>query len=84
MEGHTGAVEAIACMRSHHIEGETDMIITGSSDGTIRVWERRIIDENTDQVECKQIINNGNKYPMSLALSYLPDTKSKLTQTDLQ
>lgn len=34
-------------MRAHSIEDETDMIITGSSDGTIRVWERREIDENT-------------------------------------
>lgn len=47
MEGHTGAVETIACMRAHAIEGEMDTIITGSSDGTIRVWERRVIDENT-------------------------------------
>jgi elongator complex protein 2 len=47
LEGHTGAVETIACMRAHSIEGETDTIITGSSDGTIRVWERRVIDENT-------------------------------------
>lgn len=47
LEGHTGAVETIACMRAHSIEGETDTIITGSSDGTIRVWERRVIDKNT-------------------------------------
>jgi elongator complex protein 2 len=93
LEGHTGAVETIACMRAHSIEGETDMIITGSSDGTIRIWERREIDADTgknskryiciityfyflDEVICKQIINNGNKYPMSLALSYLPGSKS--------
>lgn len=47
MEGHTGAVETIACMRAHSIEGETDMIITGSADGTIRIWERREIDADT-------------------------------------
>ncbi|KAK4519809.1 uncharacterized protein ATC70_010051 [Mucor velutinosus] len=76
LEGHTGAVETIACMRAHSIEGETDTIITGSSDGTIRVWERRVVDDNTDEVTCQQVISNGNKYPMSLALSYLPDSKT--------
>lgn len=75
------------------------MIITGSSDGTIRIWERREVDADTgeiykksrlhnhtyiihlDEVICKQIINNGNKYPMSLALSYLPDSKSMCYQS---
>ncbi|KAI9473864.1 MAG: WD40-repeat-containing domain protein [Benjaminiella poitrasii] len=75
LEGHTGAVETIACMRARSIEEETDMIITGSADGTIRIWERRIVDESKDEVTCQQIINNGNKYPMSLALSYLPNSK---------
>jgi elongator complex protein 2 len=51
LEGHTGSVETIACMRAHSIEGETDMIITGSSDGTIRVWERREIDENIGKAD---------------------------------
>ncbi|ORE02149.1 WD40 repeat-like protein [Rhizopus microsporus var. microsporus] len=47
MEGHTGALETIACMRAHSIETETDIIITGSSDGTIRVWERRVVDDGS-------------------------------------
>lgn len=47
MSGHTGSVETIACMHAHSIKTETDMIITGSSDGTIRVWERRVIDDNS-------------------------------------
>ncbi|KAI8645941.1 quinon protein alcohol dehydrogenase-like superfamily [Parasitella parasitica] len=76
LSGHTGAVETIACMRAHSIEGDTDSIVTGSSDGSIRVWERRVVDDNTDEVVCRQIINNGNKYPMSLALSYLPNSKT--------
>ncbi|KAG1457799.1 hypothetical protein G6F56_006533 [Rhizopus delemar] len=75
LAGHTGSVETIACMRAHSIKTETDMIVTGSSDGTIRVWERSIIDDNTDEVVCKQVISNGNKYPMSLALSYLPNSQ---------
>ncbi|KAI8992458.1 WD40-repeat-containing domain protein [Pilobolus umbonatus] len=75
IEGHTGAVETIACMRASSIKTEKDLFVTGSSDGTIRIWEREIVDDSTDKVRCLQVINNGNKYPMSLALSYLPDSK---------
>ncbi|KAI8390089.1 WD40-repeat-containing domain protein [Blakeslea trispora] len=78
LEGHTGSIESVACMRAQSIETTKDLIATGSSDGTIRIWERTIVDENTDQVECIQIINNGNKYPMSLALSYLPETNTPI------
>lgn len=58
MLGHTGAVETIACMRAHSVEGETDTIITGSSDGTIRVWERRVVDENTGKHEHTIFVNS--------------------------
>ncbi|KAI8984320.1 WD40-repeat-containing domain protein [Mycotypha africana] len=47
LEGHTDAVVTIATMHAHSVEGVTDLIITGSSDGTIRVWERREVDGNT-------------------------------------
>ncbi|KAI9257602.1 quinon protein alcohol dehydrogenase-like superfamily [Sporodiniella umbellata] len=47
LTGHTGSVETIACMRAHSIKTETDMIVTGSSDGTIRVWDRRVIDDSS-------------------------------------
>lgn len=40
-------------MRAHSVEGETDMIVTGSSDGTIRVWERREIDGDKGKHICK-------------------------------
>lgn len=40
LEGHTGAVEAIGCLRAHTLIDETDLIATGSADGSIRVWTR--------------------------------------------
>jgi elongator complex protein 2 len=40
-------VETIACLRAHVIDEENDMFATGSSDGTIRIWERRVIDDDT-------------------------------------
>ena len=58
MSGHTGSVETIACMRAHSIKTETDMIITGSSDGTIRVWERRVIDDNSGQKIKEKYVHN--------------------------
>jgi WD40 repeat protein len=45
-------------MRAHSVEGETDTIITGSSDGTIRVWERRVVDENTGKHEHTIFVNS--------------------------
>ncbi|KAF7721057.1 Elongator subunit elp2, partial [Apophysomyces ossiformis] len=75
LEGHTGAVEVVTCMRAQSIDVDTDLIITGSADGTIRVWERRVANDTSDEVTCLQVINCGSVYPMSLALSYLPESK---------
>ncbi|KAI9317414.1 WD40-repeat-containing domain protein [Dichotomocladium elegans] len=75
MTGHTGAVEAIGCMRSESILGDRDLIVTGGADGTIRVWERIVVDDSHDQVTQLQVLDCGNKYPTSLALAYLPGTK---------
>ncbi|OAD68764.1 hypothetical protein PHYBLDRAFT_117063 [Phycomyces blakesleeanus NRRL 1555(-)] len=72
LTGHTGAVETVACMKGHCIMGDTDLLATGSADGTIRIWERRILDDSN--VTCLQVIDCGNKYPLALALAYLPGT----------
>ncbi|CAO3596910.1 unnamed protein product [Absidia cylindrospora] len=75
LEGFTGAVEAIATLHAEKVADESkDLIALGSADGKIRIWERSIQDQDTDQVDCIQVIDCGNKYPMSLALSYLPGT----------
>ncbi|KAI9020993.1 quinon protein alcohol dehydrogenase-like superfamily [Phycomyces nitens] len=66
LTGHTGAVETIACMRGHSIKGDTDLLATGSADGTIRIWERRIIDESNGNIrlfkenESVPILASGN------------------------
>ncbi|RUS29085.1 WD40-repeat-containing domain protein [Jimgerdemannia flammicorona] len=72
LTGHTGGIDAIGCMRAPSIAGEPDLLATGSGDGTIRVWERRVVDDETDEVTCVQVIQCGVKYPLSLAISYLP------------
>lgn len=43
-------METIACLRAHVIDEENDMFTTGSSDGTIRIWERRVIDDDTGNI----------------------------------
>ncbi|CAO3612414.1 unnamed protein product [Cunninghamella echinulata] len=74
LTGFKGAVETIAILHAEKIKGDKDTFVTGSADGKIRIWERSVKDENTDQVDCVQELDCGNKYPMSLALSYLPGT----------
>ncbi|ORX62251.1 WD40 repeat-like protein [Hesseltinella vesiculosa] len=76
LTGSTGAVETIATLNVERVQGDKDLIVTGSADGTIRIWERTVQDGASDQVECVQTINCGNKYPMSLALAYLPGSST--------
>lgn len=46
LQGHSGAVETIGVMRAlKYIDGSPDLIATGSADGTIRIWEREVIDD---------------------------------------
>lgn len=45
LTGHTGGIDTVGCMRTPSITSETDLIATGSGDGTIRIWERRVLDD---------------------------------------
>ncbi|KAF9303405.1 Elongator subunit elp2 [Mortierella antarctica] len=74
LEGHTGSVVTIGVVRARSIAGETDLIATGSGDGTIRIWEREEVDDSKDQVTCIQTIDVGKKYAQSIAIAYLPYT----------
>ncbi|KAJ1548520.1 hypothetical protein HK405_002885, partial [Cladochytrium tenue] len=40
LNGHTAPITALGVSRGRDIPGNTDIIVSGSSDGTIRVWER--------------------------------------------
>ncbi|KAK9728923.1 Elongator subunit elp2 [Basidiobolus ranarum] len=76
LTGHTAPITVIGCMRSRSINSERDLIATGSTDGSIRIWERKegSADE-PDIVECKQVIQVGTKYPLSLSISVLPGSQ---------
>ncbi|CAG8595652.1 10091_t:CDS:10 [Ambispora leptoticha] len=71
--GHEGAIATVGVMRAKSILVEKDLIATGSADGRIKIWERTI-DNEQDKIECIQTINVGVKYPLALALSYLPES----------
>lgn len=46
-----------------------DIVVSGSSDSTVKVWE--VV---TDELKEKQTISTGKRYPLSLALTFLPGT----------
>ncbi|KAF9904866.1 Elongator subunit elp2 [Lobosporangium transversale] len=76
LEGHTGSVITLGVVRArsiHENQGK-DLLATGSGDGTIKIWERKEVDEHKDEVTCVQTIQVGKKYPQSIAISYLPKT----------
>ncbi|CAG8684587.1 16146_t:CDS:2, partial [Cetraspora pellucida] len=75
LESHGGSVNTLGVTRAKSIIVDKDLIITGSADGVIKVWERSICDDVQDSVKCLQTINLERKYPMALALSYLPESK---------
>ncbi|KAF9432182.1 Elongator subunit elp2 [Entomortierella beljakovae] len=75
LEGHTGSIVTIGVLRARSIlDNGKDLLVTGSGDGSIKVWERKEIDETKDEVTCIQTIQVGKKYPQSIAISYLPNT----------
>lgn len=48
LEGFKGAVEAIATLHTEKVADKTkDLIVVGSADGKIRVWERSVKDQDT-------------------------------------
>ncbi|CAG8477672.1 4245_t:CDS:10 [Ambispora gerdemannii] len=71
--GHEGAITTVGVMRAKSILVEKDLFATGSADGKIKLWERTI-EHAQDKIECIQTINVGVKYPLALALSYLPES----------
>ncbi|GBC05107.1 hypothetical protein RclHR1_06030007 [Rhizophagus clarus] len=75
LESHNGSINTLGVIRSRNIIVEKDLFATGSSDGVIKIWERCELDDTKDSVECIQTINLGTKYPMALAISYLPESK---------
>ncbi|KAI8394027.1 WD40-repeat-containing domain protein [Radiomyces spectabilis] len=81
LQGHTGAIETLGCMRASVIDTDKDLIATGSADGTIRIWERTVVDDTTDNVMCVQTLQCDLKYPLAMALSYLPGTKVPVLAT---
>ncbi|KAI9356210.1 quinon protein alcohol dehydrogenase-like superfamily [Zopfochytrium polystomum] len=75
LTGHLSAVTAVGVAGGRDIPGDSDLFASSSSDGTVRVWQRRTGAGKEDAVTCTQIIDVGTKYVMSIALAFLPDSK---------
>ncbi|PFH51457.1 hypothetical protein AMATHDRAFT_142786 [Amanita thiersii Skay4041] len=57
-----------------------DCLVTGSSDATVKVWkiENEGDSGNIDQLVERQTILQGNRYPLALALSWLPQSRAMI------
>ncbi|KAJ3169712.1 Elongator subunit elp2 [Irineochytrium annulatum] len=74
LTGHTEPVTTVGVMRSPWAAGDVDIIASSSSDGTVRVWERTIGEGSEDSVVCTQVIDTGVRYPLAMALAYMPNS----------
>lgn len=67
--GHTEEITCLGVARGSEIPGDSDIIATASSDGTIRVCRL-----SADKYECIQVIDVGKKYALALEIAFLPGT----------
>ncbi|KAI8585118.1 quinon protein alcohol dehydrogenase-like superfamily [Geranomyces variabilis] len=73
LSGHTAGVSCLGASSGREIPGDNDLIASAASDGTIRIWERKENEEGIqDTVNCIQVLSIGAKYPLCLALGFLP------------
>ncbi|KAJ3283623.1 Elongator subunit elp2, partial [Borealophlyctis nickersoniae] len=83
LSGHTAAVTCLAVARGRYIPSEQgeELLASAASDGTIRTCVgaaarlvAKLMIPSEDIVNCVQVINVGAKYPMCLAIAYLPNS----------
>lgn len=60
-------VQAISCLCVYH-----EYLATGASDGTVKIWE---IAFDTDELHELQLLSLHGKYPLTLAMTALPQSK---------
>ncbi|RKP34358.1 WD40-repeat-containing domain protein, partial [Dimargaris cristalligena] len=66
--------------------GEGDLIVTGSTDGTLRIYLRTDPAESEsesdrDQIQFLQSISCGSRHPLAIALAYLPHSNIPILAT---
>ncbi|KAG6820095.1 hypothetical protein H0H93_005407 [Arthromyces matolae] len=67
IQAHEKAISALS------ISG--DLVVTGSSDGTVKTWKVEPGADGTDSFLCEQTIHLKGRYPLALALNNLPGSK---------
>ncbi|KXN83687.1 Elongator complex protein 2 [Leucoagaricus sp. SymC.cos] len=75
-----GATWFISSKQKAHTKGLTVLsflgqyVASGSSDSTVKIWEV-VKSESSDDLRERQVISTGKRYPLSLALAFLPGTQ---------
>lgn len=69
LKGHSKPINTIGTVASPSINDSSDLVITGSSDNTLKVWTST--KENPEST-LEQTISTGRLIPLAIAVSYLP------------
>ncbi|TPX33763.1 hypothetical protein SmJEL517_g03433 [Synchytrium microbalum] len=84
LRGHTSGVNCLAVSRGRDLPDGPSLVVAGSLDGWIRVWDVEDLDvENGKPVvlEPVQSLNVSPKYPLCLALACLPNVSTQILVT---
>jgi hypothetical protein len=76
LQGHAGAVECLAVLKLPDVE----LLVSGSADNTLRVWQKRASDPGTLTTQKAQTKNKPNflkkKNELVVNLFYFPNPKA--------
>ncbi|CAH1788294.1 unnamed protein product [Owenia fusiformis] len=69
--GHTGPVNAIDTLYSETKEGARTLVVSASSDSTVKIWERK---PDCGEFTCIQTLSFGNGFALDVSITLLPDS----------
>ncbi|KAJ3221970.1 Elongator subunit elp2 [Clydaea vesicula] len=87
LTGHTEGINCVGVARGSRIHNNFDLVVTSSSDETMKVWKLvQILDDTTknnpkDEISCIQSIKIGKNYPLCIEMGFLPNSETPILFT---